>query len=382
MTKGRVGSLGIQRRSGLRPSARPSAGRVPGAAPVLLLSFLLLLFAAMPRTASGQGPSERKCDICHGRLDFRVVLPDGRVKHLYVDAGELAKSSHAKIKCEECHADVTEIPHPPGVQPVDCTRCHYEGNPVGAPQDGTYKDYSQSVHGTEARRGNPDAPLCQDCHGSHGIRAAADSLSQVNRKNVPRICGRCHLQPFAEYAASVHGVALTEEGIEDAPSCTDCHGEHKILRHTSPGSNVYPTNVGATCAQCHGVEGIVGKYGIKTSQVETYEESYHGIAGKFGEKTVANCASCHGVHDIRPPEDPRSAVNVLNIPKTCGNCHPGANPNFARGKIHVEPESRESGAVYYVANGFKWLTLTVIVGLVAHIILDLNRKRRARRQGH
>jgi len=46
-------------------------------------------------------------------------------------------------------------------------------------------------------------------------------------------------------------------------------------------------------------------------------------------------------------------VNVANIPKACGKCRPGANPNFAKGKIHVAPEERESGAVFFVATGFK-----------------------------
>lgn len=382
MTKGRMSSPPTSpggSRIRLRLATRLS-GLVRGITRVAPLALLLSPLAGIAPRAVCQEPPDRKCGICHGRMDFRVILPDGRAKYLYVDTAELSASAHAKIKCEECHADVTEIPHAPGVGPVDCVRCHYEGNLVGAPQSGTYKDYPQSVHGTEVQLGNPKAPLCQDCHGSHGIRAPSDSTSQVNRKHVPQVCGRCHLKPYAEYALSVHGVALLEDGIEDAPSCTDCHGEHMILRHTSPGSSVYPTNVGGTCARCHAVEGIVGKYGIETAQVDTYKESYHGIAGKFGEKTVANCASCHGVHDIRPPDDPRSAVNIANIPKTCGNCHPGANPNFARGKIHVEPGSKESGAVYYVANGFKWLTVTVIIGLVAHIILDLNRKRRSRKR--
>lgn len=118
----------------------------------------------------------------------------------------------------------------------------------------------------------------------------------------------------------------------------------------------------------------MGKYGIMSEQVATYEESFHGIASKFGSETVANCASCHGVHDIRRPDDPKSSVYIENIPQTCGKCHEGANINYAKGKIHVNPKKKEAGIIFYVAFAFKWLTILTMLGLIGHIFLDLNRK--------
>lgn len=381
LTSARASAARIILPPSLRPSGRRGSPDLFRAWRALAAVILAVVLAAAGQ-AWGELPPERKCQICHGRPDFKVLRPDGRVERLYVDPDVIASSAHAGRECEDCHADITEIPHAPGAERVICTRCHFAGNPSGAPQTDMYKDYSESVHGVEAREGNPRAPVCQDCHGSHGVRAPADTASTVYKTRVPELCGSCHLESYADYRTSVHGVALIDEGHLDAPACTDCHGEHRILRHTLPGSSVYPTNVGRTCAVCHAAEAIMSKYGIETAQVETYEESYHGIAGKFGERTVANCASCHGVHDIRPKEDPRSLVNIANIPRTCGKCHPGANANFARGKIHVEPKSKESGAIYYVSNAFKWLTITVILSLVVHIILDFNRKRRSRKRSH
>lgn len=319
----------------------------------------------------------KKCLICHGKPDLKKVLKSGRVISLYVDEDELRGSVHAERRCGECHVDIIEIPHKGRIKTVDCTQCHYRGNPVGAPQKDIYRDYRESVHGMAVSSGNPDAPICQDCHGDHDIKGIDDPYSRVYKLNISGTCARCHLEIYAKFKMSIHGVAL-DQGIMDAPACTDCHGEHAIKGPESPESSVFATKIGETCPKCHAAEGIMSKYGIETSQVTTYQESYHGVASKFGQRLVANCASCHGVHDIRPPEDPLSSVYIKNIPKTCGNCHPGANINFAKGKIHVEPGSRESGLIYYVSQFFKWLTILVMIGLLIHIALDLYRKYRRR----
>ncbi|HWU41740.1 MAG TPA: hypothetical protein VN203_29130, partial [Candidatus Acidoferrum sp.] len=179
------------------------------------------------------------------------------------------------------------------------------------------------------------------------------------------------------YRESVHWRAFAE-GKKDSAVCTDCHGEHTIRSHESPESSTYVSRVPETCSHCHASVAVVGKYGIKTEQVATYGRSFHGIAIKYGGKTVANCASCHGVHDIRPSNDPRSAVYVDNIPRTCGKCHTGANVNYAKGKIHVDPTKKEAGLVFWVSLFFKWLTISVMVGLTAHIGMDLFRHLRRR----
>jgi len=113
------------------------------------------------------------------------------------------------------------------------------------------------------------------------------------------------------------------------------------------------------------------RYGLPTEQVTTYKESFHGVASKYGMTTVADCASCHGFHDIRPSSDPKSSIHKDNLAKTCGRCHPGAGKNIIKGKIHIEPEKKEAGIVYYIYNFFRYLTLSVFIALAGHIILDL-----------
>jgi hypothetical protein len=318
------------------------------------------------------------CDVCHGKPDLKRQLPNGRTQSLYVDRAELRASVHGGKTCIDCHVDVLEIPHATPPQPVNCANCHYRDNTVGAPPSDVYQQYRESVHGRAVARGNPEAPTCQDCHGAHGIRSRQDPANQLARAALPKVCGRCHLGIYAEFRTSIHGVGL-EAGKPDVPTCADCHNEHGIRSHLDAESSTSSANVARTCSACHAAESIVGKYGISTEQVDAYQESFHGVATKYGMRTVANCASCHGVHDIRPAEDPASAVNPANIPRMCGKCHPGANANYAQGQIHVRPKDPKSGIVYYVSGFFKWLTISVICALVAHIVLDLLRQYRRRK---
>ena len=74
---------------------------------------------------------------------------------------------------------------------------------------------------------------------------------------------------------------------------------------------------------------------------KTFSQSYHGLALSGGSASVANCGSCHGVHNIKPSSDPTSMVNKNNLVKTCGKCHPGANETFTQGNIHVTLEKED-----------------------------------------
>ncbi len=329
---------------------------------------------------SASAAAEEKCMICHGKKELSRTEQTGRKVPLFVDTTVLNRSMHANKKCTDCHIDVVAIPHKQTPRKVNCRRCHYAGNPVGAPDGDLYEKYEHSVHGLEVAKGNPKAPVCQDCHGAHDVISHESPDSKFNRKNLPKTCGRCHIEIYATYSESVHGVALANGNL-DAPNCANCHGEHNIQRPENAESRVAPANVTATCSDCHGQKGVVSKYGIKTDRTETFEESFHGVAQQMQNTMVANCASCHGYHDIRPEEDPQSSINPANIPKTCGKpgCHPEATARFASGQIHVDPKSEDAGILYYISRGFMVLTVSVLIGLIGFILLDLYRRARAAR---
>ena len=72
-------------------------------------------------------------------------------------------------------------------------------------------------------------------------------------------------------------------------------GAGRILGPADQGSPVYATNLPKmTCGRCHGDLRVTEKFDLKADAVQAFEDSFHGLAGRSGNRTVANCASCHG----------------------------------------------------------------------------------------
>jgi formate dehydrogenase gamma subunit len=236
-----------------------------------------------------------------------------------------------------------------------------------------YRSYLESVHGLAHISGLESAPICTDCHGAHSLLPSSDPNSMIYRQHVPETCGGCHGDVALTLERSVHGAAFAA-GIEDAPVCTDCHGEHRIRSHEEPTSLVYPTAIAKTCGSCHEAERISTKFRIPSDRIRTYQESYHGLAGRYGSVTVANCASCHGYHDILPSSDPASSVHKANLSHTCGKCHVGAGDRLAEGFVHTSPLESKNRIVHYVALIYIVLICLVIGGMFLHNLLDLVKK--------
>jgi hypothetical protein len=269
-----------------------------------------------------------------------------------------------------------------------CIKCHANQQIVAGhklPSVQTIRDYENSVHMRALReKGLIVSAACDDCHGSHAIKPPSDLHSPINRLNIPKTCAKCHQGIYQTYVESVHGQDYLM-GNPDVPVCTDCHGEHNIEAHTSPGSTVYPTHIAEICSKCHESETLSKRYGFPADRLKTYLGTYHGIAMSLGKDiTVANCASCHGYHDIRPANDPKSSVYPDNIPRTCGKCHPQAGKNFAAGKVHVA-ETRESSTGAYAVEKFYTVFIACSIGgFLVFIIVDLyarrKRKKNARKE--
>ena len=388
-------------------------------------------------------PANEECLACHG--DSTLTKEDnGKQVSLYVNQEHFKNSIHSMFNCVDCHTDVTQSPHETTPAKLSCAQCHAEAQAAydrsfhaqahkkgdgqaatcidchGSPHEllpasdpksrvnhaniaatcGTchgqkfvmeasghsaqpFISYEESVHGRAVASGSEKAAVCTDCHGVHEILSASDPKSSIFKFNVPATCAKCHSAAEQEYVQSIHGQAI-QRGNWQAPVCTDCHGIHSIKAHLDPNSSVSATNLArVTCARCHEGVRLSQEMGIPGSRATTYLESYHGLASKLGSQIVANCASCHGVHNILPSSDPHSMVNKANLLKTCGQCHPGIGEKFIVGKVHVDaPLSADVGsvAVRWIRKLYLGMIFVVIGAMLLHNLLIWRQKAVARRR--
>jgi cytochrome b subunit of formate dehydrogenase len=377
-------------------------------------------------------PKDAECLACHSDPTMTTDV-NGKKVSLAVDPGKMKASVHGSMfSCVDCHKDIKSSPHentpakitcaqchgdaqaayshsyhasakrPDGSTPAACVDCHGDAHtilPASDPKSPIYHSnipatcgtchgqkflmestgnssqpfvsYQESVHGRAVESGSLTAAVCTDCHGAHDILPANDAKSLINKFNVPQTCGKCHSQIQTVFMRSIHGQALSR-GNGLAPVCTDCHGIHTIKAPSDPNSSVSEQNLSSTtCARCHQGVRLTQEFGVVGNRVSTYLDSYHGLASQGGSVVVANCASCHGVHNILPSSDPRSTINPANLDVTCGQCHKGVTQKFTLNKVHVDTQGGQSTdngtvAVRYVRWFYIPLILLVIGGMFLH----------------
>jgi nitrate/TMAO reductase-like tetraheme cytochrome c subunit len=136
--------------------------------------------------------------------------------------------NHAKIAttCGACHAGVTRVFE---------ASAHGTPGPAGAPSEAPWR-----------------RPVCNDCHSAHAIVRADQPQWQLG---VVEECGTCHKQLYEAFLETYHG-KVTRLGYGLAAKCSDCHTAHNMRPASDPQSSVFPTNLAATCRQCHPGAGV------------------------------------------------------------------------------------------------------------------------------
>jgi len=330
-----------------------------------------------------------------------------------IDCGEchedvsFTSTAHPDVTCQECHTNVTAAHEDADLEPLSdadsCGECH----------GSTLRTTKRSVHGGEAG--------CNDCHGApHEIHEVDDLASAVSSVNQIQNCGACHDEPaelIDGYLTSEHGKALLLSGLVNAPSCSDCHGSHRILEvdkgkaptshENSPelcGSchllllNEWRDNSahglawqadeeGPVCVDCHASHTIGDPTtaenrhrsvqncgGCHEEYLTTFRDSFHGQADRLGMADGATCADCHTPHKNLAADNPASSVHPDNVLETCGNCHEGITPAFTSFDPHSDPTNPDDNYYVYII----WLLMTsLLIGVFAffgvHDLLWLQR---------
>jgi predicted CXXCH cytochrome family protein len=143
-------------------------------------------------------------------------------------------------------------------------------------------------------------------------------------------CVDCHQTLNESHAAIVRGMEQ-DVHAQYGLSCADCHGgdptDEDMMASMDPGRGYLgvPTveQIPEFCGTCHADAAYIRRFKPRqrVDQLELYRTSVHGQQHQKGDRKVAQCVSCHGVHGILPGSDPRSPVYPTNVPKTCARCH-------------------------------------------------------------
>ncbi|MGB9734851.1 MAG: cytochrome c3 family protein [bacterium] len=382
-------------------------------------SELSLLTGKKPKFSSSD------CLTCHG------VKTEGIP---YVNIDHLKASVHSELTCTDCHQGIHSLPHPEKLPPPNCGACHSDveskyknsihgkatatgitaaaycwschgmhdilsaTNPSSTvypqnlpttcgkchnsaemakqyniPVANPYQLYEKSVHAQALKDGLP-AATCSSCHGVHDILPPNITTSTIAKANVPKTCGQCHEEQYKNYIQSSHWKAF-ENGISNAPVCTDCHAEHAILAQNNPNSPIYPLNIPKTCTDCHGNITLSESLGLPAVSLSNYLSSFHGIMIKGGSVIAANCASCHRAHKVLGPSNPDSSVYPANLPHTCGKCHPGITKADIRHLKAIHgPVGIGNEVIKIVKTAYIWLITITILGMLIFVSADLVRK--------
>ncbi len=374
-----------------------------------------------------QGMADADCLKCHQQKELKAA--DGRA--MFADAAEVQHSRHAKVACSQCHSEVNVShlrPCETITRKVDCGACHTE----------IAQQFVRSQHGKLLLDGDPKAPSCKECHGTHLIEGRLQASSPTFATNVPKLCARCHREGqraavrykgpqheiIESYTESIHGKGLLKSGLTVTATCTSCHTAHGVLPRTDPQSSVNRANVPATCGKCHhGIQEnfeqsvhhtLLGKTdkqlpvcndchsahtirradadGFKLDIMQkcgrchgeiakTYFDTYHGKVSQLGYTKTAKCYDCHGAHDIQKLSDPRSHLSRQNVVQTCQKCHPGATRRFAGYLSHAtHHDPQKYPWLYWTFWGMTSLLVGTFVIGGAHTLLWLPRAVQMRRE--
>jgi predicted CXXCH cytochrome family protein len=337
---------------------------------VLLMSFLIVLPVGAEQPAQ---ETQKYCLSCHGNPDLAITLPNGEVLSLYVSEDDVNHSVHSLsgIECEACHNDIKEYPHPAIEYESrrELSRNYYQT--CEKCHSANYAKAQDSMHAKAAELGNEDAPICTDCHGEHDVTPPDEPRSKVSET-----CKECHTEIVDTYRQSVHGAALMADENADVPVCTDCHGVHNIQ---DPRTAEFRVAEPELCAGCHSNEELMSKYGLSSDVYSIYKRSWHGVdisVYKAKWPTIwhdsAVCSDCHGIHDIRSTGDPDSKVNSAHLLETCQQCHPDAGSNWIDAWTgHNEISLERTPFLFYVDKFYKVFTQIILWGCLIYVVLQI-----------
>jgi formate dehydrogenase gamma subunit len=190
--------------------------------------------------ANGNGKAAN-CVDCHGSHSMlKGIDPKASVNRANIPATcgkchqEIAKEYSQSIHgvalskgntdapvCTTCHGEHNILSPtdprcpvaPRNIAQQVCGTCHSSvklSEKYGISSD-RFQTFSDSYHGLAIRGGSLKAANCASCHSAHNIKPSSDPTSTVNKRNVPKTCGKCHPGANKRFAMGKVHVAVTQK---------------------------------------------------------------------------------------------------------------------------------------------------------------------------
>lgn len=165
------------------------------------------------------------------------------------------------------------------------------------------------------------------------ISFAGNKIFNKSNKQKVDQCITCHLddeetnkEPAHLYKQDIH----FEKGI----TCAGCHGGDATKDDMDEAMDKNKGYIGIpnkavrykVCIKCHSDANKMKSFGsnIPTDQFEKLKGSIHFSESLNGSTPIADCVTCHSVHNIASVNSPKSTVYPTRVPYLCKSCHSNA----------------------------------------------------------
>jgi predicted CXXCH cytochrome family protein len=282
---------------------------------------------------------------------------------------------HGPVSCDDCHSDITELPHKEKLRRPLCRDCHKDAQAA----------YAKSVHQQKRL-------ACKECHEVHRItkerKYCASCHANVAHKSLPaRVkhlaelqCAACHsIVSGSEVEIDVTlppGTTVKKENFDrngdsriDLKEWTfieayleqNFKGHYRVNKRFTVKSDVHAVaSKPVTCEQCHVDRKVFGKARLKRigpvaydllvdvtpfvpeiPSIPRYRETVHGKKGvvcadcHIGKEKVSDgiCITCHEEIFTLYKHTPHGTKNAAR----CTDCH---NPHGIKGYKELNTQER------------------------------------------
>ena len=240
--------------------------------------------------------------------------------------------------CIECHDDDTLTKTRRGIElslfvneehlegspheDFDCTECHLDLDGVedfphadnlelpfcGNCHEEAHDEFVDHFFQPLVKKGFSNIPTCTDCHGTHKVSWEGEPI---------QVCGVCHSTILDDFQQSAHWGFANED---DNLNCVSCHNPHAKDERSRYSESEWKIHITEECRGCHAREVI------------NYDRSAHYKQVASGNKNAPICTDCHATHKILSPRNTESIVSVDKLDVVCMNCHSGYEASIHRTK--------------------------------------------------